>query len=338
MLRDEVLEEDTDWNIDGGDDPMEDFGITPPRGERQEAAAWKRRHGREELYMESARRGVLCGAYVEEPQRSRMDIEEEMDVAAVETHGGRRWEPWSSSQLAFIVSKAADAALSEDLKDIRPPVYDGNTLNLDRFLEKLDDWGMTVIEDMDPAEAKKYVFTRFRWRLPEVLQELYFVATKKGKIETLKEAKKWLNEQERVDAPQVAAKRWWVIKLQHDGRGNSLRDWPDFRGQYVLFRRNVEDCNRDAGSNSHEFARIRIRPEFARIRGPLRTRFRNFKFESSVIRLIESIGTYNLPSRLQFTCLHMGMPLPSTISHKRFPKSFRNLAIFVVCCCLHLPC
>ena len=95
---------------------------------------------------------------------------------------------------------------------------------------------------------------------------------------------------------------------------------------------------RDAGSNSHEFARIRIRPEFAPIRGPLRTRIRNFKFESSLIRLIESIGTYNLPSRLQFTCLHMGMPLPSTISHKRFPKSFRNLAIFVVCCCLHLPC
>ena len=95
---------------------------------------------------------------------------------------------------------------------------------------------------------------------------------------------------------------------------------------------------RDAGSNSHECDRIRIRLEFARIREPLRTRIRNFKFESSLIRLIESIGTYNLPSRLQFTCLHMGMPLPSTISHKRFPKSFRNLAIFVVCCCLRLPC
>ena len=99
---------------------------------------------------------------------------------------------------------------------------------------------MTVTEDMDPAEAKKYVFKRFRWRLPEVLQELYFVATKEGKI---KEAKKWLNEQERVDAPQVAAKRWRAIQLQHDGREICLRDWRDFRGQYTLFRRNVEDWN-----------------------------------------------------------------------------------------------
>ena len=40
-----------------------------------------------------------------------------------------------------MVSKAADAAVWEDLKDIKPPMYDGNPLNLDRFLEKLDDSG-----------------------------------------------------------------------------------------------------------------------------------------------------------------------------------------------------
>ena len=96
---------------------------------------------------------------------------------------------------------------------------------------------------MDPADAGKYVFKQFRYRLPEVLQELYFVATKEGKIKTLKEAKKWLNKQERVDAPQVAAKRWKAIKLQHDGREIRLRNWRDFRGQYTLSRRNVEDWN-----------------------------------------------------------------------------------------------
>ena len=81
------------------------------------------------------------------------------------------------------------------MKDIKPPMYDGNPLNLDRFLEKLDDWGLTVTEDLPPADAEKYVFKRFRYRLPEVLGELYFMATKEGKIKTLKEAKKWLNEQ-----------------------------------------------------------------------------------------------------------------------------------------------
>ena len=110
-------------------------------------------------------------------------------------------------------------------------------------MEKLDDWGLTVTEDLPPADAEKYVFKRFRYRLPEVLGELYFMATKEGKIKTLKEAKKWLNEQERVDAPQVAAKRWKSIKLEHDGREIRLREWRDFRGKYTLFRRNVEDWN-----------------------------------------------------------------------------------------------
>ena len=100
---------------------------------------------------------------------------------------------------------------------------------------------MTVTEDMDPAAAEKYVLKRFCWRLPEMLQELCFVAAKEGRITTLKKAKKWLNEQERVDAPQVAAKRSRATKPQHDGREIHLRDWRDFRGQYVLLRRNVED-------------------------------------------------------------------------------------------------
>ena len=140
-----------------------------------------------------------------------------------------------------MVSKAADPTLWEDLKDIRPPLYDGITLNIDRFLEKLDSWEMTLSEDMDPVVAEKYVFKRLGWRLPEVLQELYFVAAKEGKITTLKEAIKWLNKQEQVNAPQVAAKRWRANKLQHDGKETRLRHWRDFRGQYVLFCRNIED-------------------------------------------------------------------------------------------------
>ena len=95
-------------------------------------------------------------------------------------------------------------------------------------MEKLHDSQMTATEDTDPAAAEKYVFKRFRWRLPEVLQELYFAAAKKGKIMSRKKAKRWLNEQERLVAPQVAAKRRSALKLQHDGREIRLWDWRDF--------------------------------------------------------------------------------------------------------------
>ena len=219
-LRDEVPRGDVGWDVGGGEDrdlDLEEFDISPPRGVRREAAERSRRRRDEEAYMEGVRREHLGSAYMEEPRRSHADTGEGMELAAVGVRERGRWEPRSTSGPAFMVSKAADAAVWEDLKDIKPSMYDGNPLNLDRFLEKLDDGGVTVTEDMDPADAEKYVFRRFRYRLPEVLQELYFVATKEGKIKTPKEAKKWLNEQERVDALQVAAKRWKSIKLQHDG-------------------------------------------------------------------------------------------------------------------------
>ena len=76
-------------DIEGPDgDSMEDFGISPPQG----SVSRSRRKREEEEYMEGVRRGVPGGAYMAEPRRSRLDIEEEMDLAAVGTHGGRRWE------------------------------------------------------------------------------------------------------------------------------------------------------------------------------------------------------------------------------------------------------
>ena len=195
--------------------------------------------------MEVVSRGVLGGAYAGEPRRCREDIGELMDVAPVGTHGRQQWEPPSSWGLAFMVSMAADAAVWQDLKDMRSPMYHGNPLNVDRFLENLNDWGTVVTENMDPAQTKKHFFKRFRWCLSEVLQELYFVAAKGGKIRNPKNANKCLNEQEWLDAPQVAAKRWRAIKLQHDGKDIRLREWRDFRAQYVLLSRNVEERNED---------------------------------------------------------------------------------------------
>ena len=182
-LRDEVPGGDVEWDVGGGEDldlDLEEFGITPPRGVRREAAERSRRRRDEEAYMKGVRREHLGSAYMEEPRRGHADAGQEMEVAALGVRGRGQWEPRSTSRPAFMVSKAADAAVWEDLKDIKPPMYDGNPLNLDRFLEKLDDWGVTVTEDMDPADAERYVFKRFRYRLPEVLQELYFVATKEG--------------------------------------------------------------------------------------------------------------------------------------------------------------
>ena len=89
-LRDEVPGEDVEWDVGGGEEDLEEFGITLPRGVRREAAERSRRRRDEEVYMEGVRREHLGSAYMEEPRHSHMGTAEEMEVAAVGVRGGRQ--------------------------------------------------------------------------------------------------------------------------------------------------------------------------------------------------------------------------------------------------------
>ena len=68
--------------------PWRTFGSAHPGDQAVGAAGNARRGSTWKAYAEES--------YVKEPRRSRLDFEEEMDVAAVGTHGGRRWEPRSA--------------------------------------------------------------------------------------------------------------------------------------------------------------------------------------------------------------------------------------------------
>ena len=121
-------------NIEGDNaEPMEDFRITPLAAEPREAANRSCWECKAEEYTEGLRRGVLRGVYVEKLQCSRGDIKE-MKVAVVGTAAARQWETRLSAPPVFIVLDAGNAVVWEVLKDIRPPVYDGNPLNVDRVL------------------------------------------------------------------------------------------------------------------------------------------------------------------------------------------------------------
>ena len=81
-----------EWDVGGGEDldlDLKEFGITPPRGVRQEAAERSRRRRDEKAYMEGVRREHPGSAYMGDPRRSHTDTVEEMEVAAVGVRGGR---------------------------------------------------------------------------------------------------------------------------------------------------------------------------------------------------------------------------------------------------------
>ena len=101
-----------EWDVGMlAEEDVEEFDVSPPRGVRREAAERSRQRRDEEAYMKGVRREHLGSAYMEEPRRSHRDSMEGMDVAAVGVRGRGRWEPRSTSRPAFMVSKAADAAV-----------------------------------------------------------------------------------------------------------------------------------------------------------------------------------------------------------------------------------
>ena len=128
-LRDQVPGGDVGWDVGAGEEDLEDFGITPPRGVQREAAESSCPRLDEEVYMEGVPRAHLGSAYMEEPR-----------VATWIPRRRWEWQPWESLGDADgnLGRPPADAAVWEDLKDIKPSTYDGNPLNLDRFFEKLE--------------------------------------------------------------------------------------------------------------------------------------------------------------------------------------------------------
>ena len=124
-----------------------------------------------------------------------------------------------------------------------PPCYSGDPLTLDHFFRALNTYGLQLCVGMARSDREEYLFNRFCYRLPKALQTLYLQDLADGKIKGYKQAKKWLEREERVDAPEQASKLWKAVTLVHNGNDILLYDWRDFQREYYLQRSKVEDWN-----------------------------------------------------------------------------------------------
>ena len=59
-------------DVGGGEEDLDEFGITPPRGVQPEAAERSRRRRDEKVYIEGVRREDLGSVYMEESGRSHI--------------------------------------------------------------------------------------------------------------------------------------------------------------------------------------------------------------------------------------------------------------------------
>ena len=123
---------------------------------------------------------------------------EERDVRGVYSHppatGGIRL-------VGVVAGDVGDAISIDDLRGIKIPYYDGNPSNLDDFILDWEDFAEEVVGEMRGAPRDKWVCRTFPHRLAQDLKEELRDQIREGLIQTEQACSQWLEDEERVDAP-----------------------------------------------------------------------------------------------------------------------------------------
>ena len=163
---------------------------------------------------------------------------EERDVRGVYSHppatGGIRLG-------GVVAGDVGDAIRIDDLRGIKIPYYDSNPSNLDDFILDSEDFAEEVVGEMRGAPRDKLVCRTFPHRLAQDLKEELRDQIREGLIRTEQACLQWLEDEERVDAPNQKLEDLWSIPLQLDRGELPVREWNRYRRKYRQSLKLVED-------------------------------------------------------------------------------------------------
>ena len=165
---------------------------------------------------------------------------EERDVRGVYSHppatGGIRLG-------GVVAGDVGDAIRIDDLRGIKIPYYDGNPSNLDDFILDWEDFAEEVVGEMRGAPRDKWVCRTFPHRLAQDLKEELRDQIREGLIRTEQACLQWLEDEERVDAPNQKLEDLWSIPLPLDRGELRVREWNRYLRKYRRCLKLVEDWN-----------------------------------------------------------------------------------------------
>ena len=124
-----------------------------------------------------------------------------------------------------VAGDVGDAVRIDDLRGIKIPYYDCNPSNLDDFILDWEDFAEEVVGEMRGAPRDKWVCRTFPHRLAQDLKEELRDQIREGLIRTEQACLQWLEDEERVDAPNQKLEDLWSIPLQLDRGELRVREW-----------------------------------------------------------------------------------------------------------------
>ena len=165
---------------------------------------------------------------------------EERDVRGVYSHppatGGIRLG-------GVVAADVGDAIKIDDLRGIKIPYYDGNASNLDDSILDWEDFAEEVVGEMKGAPRDKWVCRTFPHRLAQDVREELRDQIREGLIQTEQACFQWLEDEERVDAPNQKLENLWSIPLLLARGELRVREWNRYIRKYRRSLKLVEDWN-----------------------------------------------------------------------------------------------
>ena len=142
-----------------------------------------------------------------------------------------------------VAADVGDAIRIDDLRAIKIPYYDGNPSNLDDFILDWEDFAEEVVGKMKGAPKDKWVCRTFPHRLAQDLKEELRDQIREGVIQTEQACLQWLEDEERVDAPNQNLEDLWSIPLPLERGELRVREWNRYIRKYRRSLKLVEDWN-----------------------------------------------------------------------------------------------
>ena len=142
-----------------------------------------------------------------------------------------------------MAADVGDAIRIDDLRGIKIPYYDGNPSNLDDFILDWEDFAEEVVGEMKGAPRDKWVRRTFPNRLAQDLKEELRDQIREGLIQTEQACLQWLEDEERVDAPNQKLEDLWSIPLPLERGELRVREWNRYIRKYRRSLKLVEDWN-----------------------------------------------------------------------------------------------
>ena len=127
--------------------------------------------------------------------------------------------------------------------EIKIPYYDGNPSNLEDFILDWEDFAEEVVGEMRGAPRDKWVCWTFPHRLAQDLKEELRDQIRQGVIQTEQACLQWLEDEERVDAPNQKLEDLWSIPLPLERGELRVREGNRYIRKYRTSLKLVEDWN-----------------------------------------------------------------------------------------------